>query len=520
MTENRFAHGASAGAAGDDFAPLLFHPGTAAPQPAAEAEPDEHAFASDEEEDAYWAGVADGIRHGGGTVPPRLAARAAGQQLLVEAVGEEQGPPPAPPRNRGGEPHSDSPPAIAGGAGGGSSCVPGQDPDDILHFTTAHLRARHDGWTPEKQREFVEALADTGVVRAAAARVGMTEQSVNRLRRRANARGFDRACEAALRLGGRRLVSIAYERAIEGSIKRHYFHGELKAEERVHDNRLLIALINKLPADALAPTPQTQEVAANWEPWMEAIEQGREPPAAPAPGSERSEADGPFEARVWEDEGGLFTDAPPPEGFDLYENGAPGGRFYERELTEAEEEYWEEEGEDLAELEEGWDRVIYHLGRPTFFPLGSEPFEPCAAAAEPEGERSEANSPSGESRPSPADGSAALADEPDRRRGLAATPAAAERQGERSEANSPSGESRPGAADGSSAPADEPDRGHGFAGTPAAAEPEGERSEANSPSGESRPGPADGSAAPADEPDRRHGFAGTEQAPTLQKEKT
>jgi hypothetical protein len=72
---------------------------------------------------------------------------------------------------------------------------------DILDFDPVSLRPRVDGWTPERQREYVEALADSGVARHAAARVGMSEQGVNRLRRRADARSFDRACDAALRLG-------------------------------------------------------------------------------------------------------------------------------------------------------------------------------------------------------------------------------------------------------------------------------------------------------------------------------
>lgn len=45
------------------------------------------------------------------------------------------------------------------------------------------LRKRHDGWTPERKRLFIEALADTGSVRAAAHRVNMTPESAYLLRR-------------------------------------------------------------------------------------------------------------------------------------------------------------------------------------------------------------------------------------------------------------------------------------------------------------------------------------------------
>jgi hypothetical protein len=156
----------------------------------------------------------------------------------------------------------------------------GSDRSDPAAFDPVAVRSRHDGWTPRKQREFIEALADTGVVREAAARVGMTEQSASRLRRRADARALDLAWEAALLQGARRLHVIAWERAIEGVIKRHYYHGELKSEERLFDNRLLICLLGKTKP-LIRPWPERDKVLADWEGWMEEIERGL--PAPPAP---------------------------------------------------------------------------------------------------------------------------------------------------------------------------------------------------------------------------------------------
>lgn len=43
--------------------------------------------------------------------------------------------------------------------------------------------ARHDGWTPDRQRQFIEALADTGSVRAAAHAVNMAPEGAYALRR-------------------------------------------------------------------------------------------------------------------------------------------------------------------------------------------------------------------------------------------------------------------------------------------------------------------------------------------------
>ena len=120
---------------------------------------------------------------------------------------------------------------------------PAPERRDLLDFEPVPLRYRTDGLTPDKQRAYVEALADCGLAREAAARIGVSEQSINRVRRRADARDFDRACEAAHMFGARRLRSVAFERAIEGSLKGHYYRGELVGQERVYDNRLLTYLL-------------------------------------------------------------------------------------------------------------------------------------------------------------------------------------------------------------------------------------------------------------------------------------
>jgi hypothetical protein len=236
----------------------------------------------------------------------------------------------------------------------------------LIAFEPVPVRARHDGWTPQKQREFVEALADTGVVREAAARVGMTEQSAWRLRRRADARAFDLVCEAAQRPGARRLHAIAWERAIEGTIKRHYYHGELVSEERVYDNRLLIFLLGKTQG-LLAPPPEAARVHRDWEAWMEAIEQGL--PAPPAPEHDEQLWDG---SEVWEAEGRWWTSFPPPADFDGVEEGEPGGFSYRRSLSDAEQAVIDAE---LADQEPD-----FHAARDHYFGFEggrfSSPWEP------------------------------------------------------------------------------------------------------------------------------------------------
>lgn len=113
-------------------------------------------------------------------------------------------------------------------------------PEDFLPAPT---RLRHDGWTPDKQRLFVETLADTGCVSHAAKAVGKSRQSAYTLRRTAPNSMFAFAWDAAIKLAHARLVDIAMERAIAGEAVPIFHRGEQVGERRTHDNRLLMFLI-------------------------------------------------------------------------------------------------------------------------------------------------------------------------------------------------------------------------------------------------------------------------------------
>lgn len=241
----------------------------------------------------YWRGVADGLARAGVAVPPDVAARAG---------------------------------------------TPPRDPGDPLAFDPVPLRPRDDGLTPERQRAYVEALADCGVAREAAARIGISERSIARARRRAHSGSFDRACAAAHRFGARHLRSIAYERAIEGTLKGHYYHGERISEERVYDNRLLIYLLGKTEHLDDSADLESADVCENWEPCMEALERGLPMPVSGADGDEFGEPDeDPGNEQVWLEDGTWWTLFPPPEDFDGEEQGELGDRDYQRTLTADEE---------------------------------------------------------------------------------------------------------------------------------------------------------------------------------------
>ncbi len=207
-----------------------------------------------------------------------------------------------------------------------------------LAFDPVVVRFRGDGWTVDRQRDFLEALADSGIVRHAAAQVGMTEQSVNRLRRRAGAQSFDLACDVALRMGARRLRAIAFERAVEGQIKQHYFRGELVGEERVFDNRLLVCLLGKHD-HLFASSPVVTGAERAWDAHLATLVDGDDlgaetPSGVPAvivqpPGAQRKGGED-----IWRDDRRRWrTRLPPPPGFDGDQDGAPGEELYERSLS-------------------------------------------------------------------------------------------------------------------------------------------------------------------------------------------
>lgn len=120
------------------------------------------------------------------------------------------------------------------------------NPDDY-RWVPVRRKPRYDGWTDEKQRRFIEELADTGIVAAAAKAVGMTRQSANRLRRSPDGAAFSRAWDLARQHAGTLLEDIAFERAIEG-VEHHIFdeHGNVICTKRVVNDRLLKFLLGQL----------------------------------------------------------------------------------------------------------------------------------------------------------------------------------------------------------------------------------------------------------------------------------
>lgn len=110
------------------------------------------------------------------------------------------------------------------------------------------LKHRHNGWSPEIQLAFIEALADTGSVKAACRRVNRSEVGAYLLRRHPQAKEFRKAWQAALDLGVQKIEDVAMDRALNGVEVPVYSYGKLVGTRIVYNDRLLMFILrNRAP---------------------------------------------------------------------------------------------------------------------------------------------------------------------------------------------------------------------------------------------------------------------------------
>jgi hypothetical protein len=110
----------------------------------------------------------------------------------------------------------------------------------LPEFEPVPRKYRHDGWTPERQKAFIAALADTGSVKRAARAVNMSPEGAYWLRRQPGSETFRRAWEAALDFGVQRLKDEAFDRALNGQLSPVFVAGKLKGFRRIKNDRLLM----------------------------------------------------------------------------------------------------------------------------------------------------------------------------------------------------------------------------------------------------------------------------------------
>jgi hypothetical protein len=118
--------------------------------------------------------------------------------------------------------------------------------DDLLAFTPVPLaRSRHDGWTPLRQRLFIDRLAMIGLVSAAARSVRMSPKSAYALRNRAGAESFAKAWDAAVWLGLDTTRATAIDRAIHGVKQPVFYKGQQVGERTVYNDKLLLTALRR-----------------------------------------------------------------------------------------------------------------------------------------------------------------------------------------------------------------------------------------------------------------------------------
>lgn len=281
---------------------------------------------------------------------------------------------------------------------------------DTVESETRHYR--HDGWTPAARASFLDILAKSGVVTDACREVQRSSQAAYALRNRDPL--FAAGWDAALSMARTRLADDLFHRAVHGTVDQIWKDGEVVAERHRHDNRLSIAVLNRLDARcdrAERIGAPVLRVAANWEAYIAALAEDRtaemQAMLAPPPieydddddiligqGSDSmlihqlhqlrqgkaldEEADFTVdedEPRVWIDDHSWRTNFPPPDDFNGYEEGIYGDGDYNRQCTPEERELLDRRFPDaIAEKSED-DRKTDEAERDSFFAALAEEME-------------------------------------------------------------------------------------------------------------------------------------------------
>ena len=117
--------------------------------------------------------------------------------------------------------------------------------DGPIEFTPVpRLRKRRNGWTPETQRAFIDALSRCGCISRAARAVGKTPKSAYRLLESDGAESFAEAWDQAIARGVEALRWDALDRAINGAWVPVVRRGRIVSFEHRRSDRLAVALLS------------------------------------------------------------------------------------------------------------------------------------------------------------------------------------------------------------------------------------------------------------------------------------
>ena len=111
-------------------------------------------------------------------------------------------------------------------------------------FYPVPVKPRADGWTVQRQANFLGWLAETGSVSAACARVSMSRNSAYKLRGKRDAESFAAAWDAALGMPVRKVtIDDLHFLAHHGLVKPLFRGGKYIRSQRKPDNSALLRLM-------------------------------------------------------------------------------------------------------------------------------------------------------------------------------------------------------------------------------------------------------------------------------------
>jgi hypothetical protein len=137
------------------------------------------------------------------------------------------------------------------------SRLPPEQRPALLEFKPVPRRTRRaDGWTPARQRAFIEALAELGSVTAAARRVNMSHSTAYDLYNHPEAEELRRAWDHAVAIGAAQVHDAAIERAIHGVPRPVFYKGEQVGEWRHFNERVVTWIMQHHGGDfGSSPSP-------------------------------------------------------------------------------------------------------------------------------------------------------------------------------------------------------------------------------------------------------------------------
>jgi hypothetical protein len=116
---------------------------------------------------------------------------------------------------------------------------------NIPKFTPVPRRTRNaDGWTEERQRGFITALAATGSVRRAAEAAGMSYASAYQLRKARGATSFVKAWDTAISTGVSHIYDTLLDHSLNGVPEPIFYAGKEVGERRRFNHKTMTWMID------------------------------------------------------------------------------------------------------------------------------------------------------------------------------------------------------------------------------------------------------------------------------------